>query len=82
MILTIQLLAPSSMETIKSTHGNGEGLNLSHIGHLVFSSRVVYLKNLLHVPSITKNLITISQFSKDNNTFHHDFCFLKDQVIN
>ena len=63
--------------------GNGEGLNISHIGHSVFSSRVLYLKNLLCVSLITKNLISVSQFSKDNNVFfefHHDSCFVKDRV--
>ena len=68
--------------------GNGEGLNISHIGHSVFSSlpfssRVLYLKNLLCVSLITKNLISVSQFSKDNNVFfefHHDSCFVKDRI--
>ena len=68
--------------------GNGEGLNISHFGHSVFSSlpfssRILYLKNLLRVSLITKNPISVSQFSKDNNAFfefHHDSCFVKDRV--
>lgn len=41
------------------------------------------LKNLLLVPSITKNLVSVSQFARDNNVFfefHPDMCFVKSQV--
>lgn len=38
--------------------GNGTGLLISHCGYTSFSStnHVFHLKNLLHVPQITKNL--------------------------
>lgn len=44
---------------------------LCYIAHKSFPShsRVLELKNLLHVPSITKNLISVSQFCVDNNVF-------------
>ena len=37
---------------------------------------------MLLVPSITKNLLSVSKFAKDNNVFfefHFDACFVKDQ---
>ena len=37
---------------------------------------------MLLVPSITKNLLSVSRFAKDNNVFfefHSDACFVKDQ---
>ena len=37
---------------------------------------------MLLVPSITKNLLSVSRFAKDNNVFfefHYDACFVKDQ---
>jgi len=40
---------------------------------------------LLHVPSITKNLISVSQFLKDNSVyfeFHPSLCFVKSQATN
>lgn len=64
--------------------GNGTGLPISHIGHTTFpsNSRILHLKNLLHVPSITKNLISVSQFCTDNAVFfefHSNSCFVKDR---
>lgn len=61
------------------------GLPIHHIGHNSFfsNSRVLHLKILLHVPSITKNLISVSQFCSDNNVFfefHSTACFVKDQA--
>lgn len=65
--------------------GNAIGLPIHHIGHNSFfsNSRVLHLKILLHVPSITKNLISVSQFCSDNNVFfefHSTSCFVKDQA--
>ena len=40
------------------------------------------LHNLLHVPSINKNLVSVSQFAKDNNVYFEFFpnhCFVKNQ---
>ncbi|CAA0833005.1 Unknown protein, partial [Striga hermonthica] len=67
--------------------GNGKGLNISHYGNSYIispyqSSTSFTLKNLLHVPKITKNLISVSQLCKDNSVFfefHPNFCIVKDQ---
>ena len=68
--------------------GNGKGIQISHIGqssyksHASHSSRTRFLNNLLHAPQITKNLMSVSQFAKDNKVFfefHPLFCLVKDQ---
>ncbi|KZV44983.1 hypothetical protein F511_32729 [Dorcoceras hygrometricum] len=63
--------------------GNGTGLPISHIGesHFCSSSRSFVLTNLLRVPHISKNIISVSNFAKDNRVFfefHPDFCLVKD----
>lgn len=66
--------------------GNGASLDVLHIGSSSVKSSsnpniVFHLKNLLHVPLITKNLISVSQFTKDNQVFfefHPSCCFVKD----
>lgn len=70
--------------------GNGQGLAIQSIGSskLVSNSNPSFplaLNNLLHVPHITKNLLSVSQFAKDNNVyfeFHPSSCFVKSQVTN
>ena len=40
------------------------------------------LHDILHVPKITKNLLSISQFTKDNDViveFNSEFCMIKDK---
>ena len=71
----------------KLTVGNGSQLNISHIGdiflHSSSSQKPLILHNTLHVPDITKNLISISQFTKDNNVvieFFSDCCLVKDKA--
>jgi histone deacetylase 1/2 len=67
--------------------GNGQGLAISSIGSMSFSSpycphTTLKLNNLLHVPSITKNLVSVSQFARDNHVyfeFHPYDCFVKCQ---
>lgn len=65
--------------------GNRAGLFVDHIGSLYLISqnnRSFTLQNLLHVPLITKNLISVSQFARDNKVyfeFHPSVCFVKDQ---
>lgn len=65
---------------------NGAGLSITHTEQSSFispSNHVFHLKNLLHVPSVTKNLLTVSQFAHDNNIyfeFHPSFCLVKDQA--
>jgi histone deacetylase 1/2 len=70
--------------------GNGVGLNISSIGHASFKSKLapnhnLYLNQLLLVPSITINLLSVSKFALDNNVyfeFHAAHCFVKSQVNN
>ena len=70
--------------------GNGQGLTIQSAGSSSFPSPFhptthLTLKNLLHVPAITKNLLSVSQFSKDNHVyflFSADKCLVKCQVSN
>jgi hypothetical protein len=50
---------------------NGTGLSINHIGsaRISYPSRSFILKNLLHVPSICKNLLSVSKFAHDNSIF-------------
>ena len=65
--------------------GNGKGLQIHHVGTFVFkpfSSYSFKLKNLLHVPHIKKNLLSVSQFARDNNIyfeFYPNSCYVKSQ---
>jgi hypothetical protein len=59
--------------------GNGQGLDILHTGlaSLPSAHNHFSLKSLLHVPAIQKNLISINQFTRDNNFFieFHPFDF-------
>ena len=65
--------------------GNGEGELISHIReaflHSSSSCRVFHRKNILHIPCLTNNLISVSKFAQDNKVFfefHPNMCFVKD----
>ena len=63
--------------------GNGLGLTVKHIGstHLSTPTSSFLLHDVLHVPHITKNLISIQKFTTDTNTsieFHPTHFFVKD----
>lgn len=68
--------------------GNGQGLSITSIGHTLLHSRhknhtQFTLNSLLLVPDITKNLISASKFTKDNDVFfefHADKCLVKSQA--
>uniref|UniRef100_A0A803P4A9 Integrase catalytic domain-containing protein n=1 Tax=Cannabis sativa TaxID=3483 RepID=A0A803P4A9_CANSA len=65
--------------------GDGKRLQISHIGNhsLPSSSTPVHMHFILKVPKITKNLVSVSQLTKDNNVFlefHSTCCFVKDKI--
>ena len=70
--------------------GNGQGLPITSTGSSSFISPFntnisLSLKHLLHVPNITKNLTSVSQFATDNGVFfefHSNYCDAKSQVTN
>ena len=73
-------------ETVKM--GNGKGLCISHIGSASLSagthSTSLHLNDLLLVPDITKNLLSVSKFSRDNNVFfifYPHSCYVVHQNI-
>ena len=66
--------------------GNGSGLIIKHIGNSKFydseSHNHFVMNQLLHVPSITKNLLSVSQFCRDNQVFfefHANSCNVKQE---
>jgi hypothetical protein len=81
-------LSSSSVYTgIKEVHiDNGSGLLITHIGSSCIGTKdkSLFLCNMLYVPDITKNLLSISQLTKDNNViveFTSSSYFVKDQAI-
>ncbi|KAL4325007.1 hypothetical protein GQ457_11G008030 [Hibiscus cannabinus] len=63
--------------------GDGNGVQISHIGQgrLVTKDRPLVLQNLLHVPAIKKNLLSVSQLARENNIyfeFYSNGCCVKD----
>ena len=65
--------------------GNGKKLSIHDIGSSVLSTsnHPLRLKTVLQVPTIQKNLISVSQLTKDNNVFmefHPSSCFVKDKM--
>lgn len=66
--------------------GNGKTLPITHIGINSVSTlqpnRSLILKDVLHVPNLTKNLVSISQFTRDDNVillFDSTSCLVKDK---
>jgi hypothetical protein len=62
--------------------GDGTGLPISHVGSTLFtfSRHQFILKQLLHVPSISKNLLSVQKFALDNSVFFefHSYFLIKD----
>jgi histone deacetylase 1/2 len=60
--------------------GNGAGLQISHIGHSTINADAnpLQLRNVLHVPQISKHLLSAHQLTKDNDVFLeiHPYHFL------
>jgi len=70
--------------------GNGQGLSVqsscfTKICSPLNSSFPLALNKLLHVPSVTKNLISVSKFCKHNHVFfefHPNHCVVKSHATN
>ena len=65
--------------------GNGLGLTIKHIGSTKLSTFTssFLLHDVLHVPHITKNLISVHKFTNDTNTsieFHPTYFIVKDRT--
>ncbi|TXG72185.1 hypothetical protein EZV62_000764 [Acer yangbiense] len=65
--------------------GNGTGLNIASTRYNTFNldKHTFLLKNILHIPHVTKNLLSVSKFVRDNNVFiefHPHFCLVKDLI--
>jgi len=50
---------------------NGSGMHIHHVGHSTIpsSSRSLQLRDVLHVPKVTRNLLSVPKFTRDNNVF-------------
>lgn len=60
-------------------------MNISNIGHATLHTPAadLYLKNILHVPKVQKNLVSVHKLALDNHVFlefHPNFFLIKDQV--
>ena len=57
--------------------GDGKGLDISHIGHTTLHSPkcIFTLSNVLHVPHITKQLLSIQKFYHDNYVYFEFHAF-------
>lgn len=68
--------------------GNDQGLSINSVGSMFFPlpnypNMSLTLQNLLLVPYITKNLMSVSKFTQDNNAFfefHPKFRVVKSQT--
>jgi hypothetical protein len=65
----------------KQTHtANGAGMGIFHVCETTIHTQHhdLKLKNILHVPQATKNLVSVHCFTPDNNVFleFHPFFFL------
>lgn len=68
--------------------GNGTGLVVNSIGSAFVTSPydhnvTLTLNTILHVPYITKNLVSVSQFSNDNHVYFefHSYSVLNLRLI-
>ena len=69
----------------KVTIGNGTQFPILHTGTKIFQFpfKVFQLKRVLHAPHLATNLVSVSQFCADNNTFvefHPRFFLVKEQI--
>ncbi|MBA0794633.1 hypothetical protein Gohar_018942, partial [Gossypium harknessii] len=71
----------------KVTVGNDFSLPINHIGTSTISSssRPLLLNELLHVSTVSNNLLSVSKFTKGNFVyfeFHPSYCLIKDEHTN
>ncbi|KAG8480392.1 hypothetical protein CXB51_025103 [Gossypium anomalum] len=69
--------------TNRVSMGNGKHVSIAHVGFssMLVGSRLLHLKNVLHVPTVCKNLLSVGQFARDNSVyfeFYPYMCFVKD----
>ncbi|RVW86356.1 Retrovirus-related Pol polyprotein from transposon RE1 [Vitis vinifera] len=81
---TLSCVQPYS-GTDQVTIGDGNSLPILHIGtkSFFFPSKTFSLNQVLHVPHLSTNLISVSKFCTDNAVFfefHSSYFFVKDQV--
>ena len=63
---------------------DGKGLSIANIGkfYLASSSGSLVFNDVLHIPFITTNLVSVQRFCSDNDTFiefHHFHFVVRDQ---
>jgi histone deacetylase 1/2 len=66
-------------DKVHTADGSGMHIYYSTIQN---SSRPLHLRDVLHVPSVTRNLLSIPRFTRDNNVFfefHPWYFFVKDR---
>ena len=59
---------------------NGAGLSISHIGHSSLAGSSLKLNNVLHVPHLSKHLLSVYRLVRDNDVFvefHRHFFVLR-----
>jgi histone deacetylase 1/2 len=65
---------------------DGSGMHISHVGQaslLTRTSKSIHLRNVLRVPSVTRNLLSVKKLTLDNDVFvefHPFHFFVKDRV--
>ncbi|MDV3143336.1 MAG: DDE-type integrase/transposase/recombinase, partial [Sweet potato little leaf phytoplasma] len=64
--------------------GDGNKLHISYVGNscLTDGNTKLNLENVLCVPDIAKNLVSVSKLARDNHVyveFHDNFCLVKDK---
>lgn len=53
--------------------GDGTGLAIQHIGNNTlispYTNKLLRIKNLLHVPNMNKNLLSVAKFAQDKQSY-------------
>jgi hypothetical protein len=65
-------------------NASGQGMPIAHIGHAILPTphKSLQLRNILHVPTASMNLLSAHKLALDNNVFieiHPFFFLIKDQ---